>query len=79
MPFFQVHFYRYNKLFLSFDDLNVRWLMVNNYICNKIFVKHVWKKNFKFSSKINLDEVRLTYVHLSATSERSTTLVSSEV
>ncbi len=67
------------KLFLSFDDLNVRWLMVNNYICNRMLSKHVRKKIFKFSAKINLDEVTITSVGLSATSERSTTPVSSGV
>ena len=36
-------------------------------------------KNFKFSAKINVDEVRMIYVDLSATSERSTTPVLSRV
>ena len=37
--------YRYNKLLLSFDDLNVRGLIVNNYICNRMFSKHVRQQN----------------------------------
>ena len=78
VPFWQVHLYRYNKLFLSFDNLNVRWLMVNNYICSRKFSKNVKKQKF-YSAKINLDEVRMTYVGLSATFERSTTAVSSGV
>ena len=44
VSFWQVHLYCYNKLLLSFDDLNVRWLMVNNYICNGMFSKHVRKQ-----------------------------------
>ena len=36
-------------------------------------------KKFKVSAKINLDEVTMTYVGLSATSKRSTTPVSSGV
>ena len=36
-------------------------------------------KKFKSSSKNNLDEVKMTYVGLSATSDRSTMLVSSRV
>ena len=28
----------------SFDDLNVTWLMVNNYTCNRMFIKHVMKQ-----------------------------------
>ena len=48
VKFWQVHLYRYNTLLLSFDDLNVRWLMVKNYICNRIFSKHV--KNNKVSN-----------------------------
>lgn len=36
-------------------------------------------KNFKFFTKINLDEVTMMYVGLSANSERSMTLVLSKV
>ena len=78
VPFWQVHLYRYNKQFLSFDDLNVRWLMVNNYICNRMFSKHV-KKQKVSNFLLKLDEVRMRYIGLSATSERSTMPVSSGV
>ena len=44
VPFRQVDLYRYNKLFISFDDLNVRWLMVNYYVCSRMFSKHVKKQ-----------------------------------
>ena len=43
VPFWQVHLYRYNKLFLSFNDINVRWLKVNKYVCSRMFIKHVKK------------------------------------
>ena len=43
VPLWQVHLYCYNKLILSFDDLNVRWLVVNNYICSIMFSNHVRK------------------------------------
>ena len=36
-------------------------------------------KKFKFSANVYVDEVKMTYVGLSATSERSTTSVSSEI
>ena len=44
VPFWEVHLYHYNKLLLSFDDLNVRSLIVNNYIRNRMFSKHVRKQ-----------------------------------
>ena len=44
VPFWQVHLYCYNKLFLSFDDINVRWLMVNIYVCSRMFSRHVKKQ-----------------------------------
>ena len=47
VPFRQVYLYRYNKLFLSFDDLNVIWLMVNKYVCSMIFSKNVKNKKFQ--------------------------------
>ena len=46
VPFLQVHLYRYNKQFLSFDDLNVRLLMVKNYVCSRMFSKHGKKQKF---------------------------------
>ena len=45
VPFWQVHLYCYNKLFLSFDDLNVIWLIVNNYVSSRTFSKHGKKQN----------------------------------
>ena len=47
VPLWQVHIYRYNKLFLSFDNLNVRWLMVSNYVCCRTLSKHVTNKKFQ--------------------------------
>ena len=47
VPFWQVRIYHYNKLLLSFDDLNFRWLLVNNYTCNRMFSKHVRKQKFQ--------------------------------
>ena len=78
VQFWQVHLYRYNTLLLSFDDINVRWFMVNNYICNRMFSKHV-KKQKVSNFLLKLDEVRMRYRGLSATSERSTMPVSSVV
>ena len=43
VPFWKVYLYRYNKVFLSFDDLNVTWLMVKNYVCIRMFSKLVRK------------------------------------
>ena len=43
-----------------------------------MFSTNVKQKKLKFSAKINLDEVKMTYVGLSATSERSTIPVSSD-
>ena len=45
----------------------------------KILAWNKETKIFKFFAKINMDEVRMTYVGLSATYERSTTPVSSGV
>ena len=56
VPFWQVHLYRYNNLLLSFDDFNVRWLKVNNYICNIMFSRHVRKQN------VSIFSLKLTYM-----------------
>ena len=53
--------------------------MMNNYNEIECLVSMLKTKSFKFFAKINLDEVRMTYVGLSATSKRSTTPVSSGV
>ena len=44
VPIWQVHLCRYKKLRVSFNELNVRCLMMNNYICNRMFSKHVRKQ-----------------------------------
>ena len=54
--------------------------MMNNYICNRMFSKHVRKQKVSnFLLIIDLEEVRMTYVGLSATFERSNTSALSAV
>ena len=42
--FWKVHLYRYDKLLLSFGELNFILLKVNNYVCTRMFSNHFMKQ-----------------------------------